>query len=183
LRALFTAPTMAEGWALYCEEMMHEQGFFADERVRLLQLRDQLWRACRVIVDVGLHTGKMSFNDAVSFLVRKAKLERGIAAAEVRRYCENPTQPMSYVVGKLLIHELREDYRADRGEAFSLRQFHDDLLSHGTIPIALVREEMGVPRRNGEKEWLRVLTRANRPATAGRRPGGTNAKARTAQPA
>jgi uncharacterized protein (DUF885 family) len=181
LRTLFTSPTMAEGWALYCEELMYEQGFFGDERVRLLQLRDQLWRACRVIVDVGLHTGKMSFNDAVSFLVRKAKLERAIAAAEVRRYCENPTQPMSYVVGKLLIQELRDDYRAARGDAFSLRQFHDDLLSHGTIPIELLRKEMGVPRRNGEKEWLRILTRANRPVPPNPRVRRTAGHTKTAQ--
>ncbi len=169
LRTLFPTPVFSEGWALYCEEMMHEQGFYACDEIRLLQLRDQLWRACRVIADVGLHTGKMSFNDAVGFLVRKAKLERPNAITEVRRYCAHPTQPMSYVVGKLLLLELRGDYEAERGDSFSLREFHDEVLSHGTMPIDLVRREMGIMRRADEKELYRSLTRNARPPRTARK--------------
>ena len=147
---------------------MHRQGFFSDERMRLFQLRNQLWRACRVIVDVGLHTGKMSFNEAAGFLVRKAKLERHNALAELRRFCETPTQAMSCVVGKLLIEELRDDTEAEQGAEFTLRGFHDNLLAHGTIPLDLVRREMGVARRAQEKEILRVLTHTPRSLHPGR---------------
>ncbi|MDM7913710.1 MAG: DUF885 domain-containing protein, partial [Candidatus Eisenbacteria bacterium] len=147
LRLLFPCSTMVEGWALYCEEMMYGQGFFRSEKVRLLQLRDLLWRACRVIIDIELQTGRMGFNEAVSFLVRKAHLERPSAVAEVRRHCAYPTQPMSYIAGKALIEELLRDYRAARGSRFRLREFHDDLLSHGPIPIDLIRLEMGIERR------------------------------------
>jgi uncharacterized protein (DUF885 family) len=157
LRHLFMTSVMAEGWALYCEEMMYEQGFYRSPESRLLQLKDLLWRARRVIIDVSLHTGTMSFQEAVDDLVRKAKLERPNAEAEVRRYCASPTQPMSYVVGKVLILELRDDVRAHRGSDFSLRDFHDDFLSHGTLPVDLIRREMGIPRTDGS--LLRGLLR------------------------
>lgn len=147
LRFIYTSSTLSEGWALYCEDLMYRRGFFNDDRIRLLQLKDLLWRACRVIIDVGLQTGQMGFTEAESFLVRKARIERPNARAEVRRYCANPTQPMSYVAGKILIDELLEDTRSVLGGRFDLRAFHDEFLSHGTIPIELVRMEMRIPRR------------------------------------
>ena len=144
LRHLMETSVFAEGWALYCEELMWEQGFYHDLRSRLLQLKDALWRACRVIVDVSLHTGKMSFDEAVDFLVKEAKLERVNAEAEVRRYCQSPTQPMSYLLGKVQILELLKDYKKLKGADFDLRKFHDELLSHGTIPFKYVRKLMGL---------------------------------------
>jgi len=144
LRHLVHTSVFAEGWALYCEQMMWEQGFYHDLRSRLLQLKDALWRACRVVVDVNLHTGKMSFDEAVDFMVKEAKLERVNAEAEVRRYCQQPTQPMSYLLGKVQILELLKDYRKLKGKDFRLRKFHDQLLAHGTIPVKYVRELMGV---------------------------------------
>jgi uncharacterized protein (DUF885 family) len=99
----------------------------------------QLWRACRVVIDVGLHDGTMSFDDAVGLLVDTAKLERINAEAEVKRYTQSPTQPMSYIVGKMEILRLRDDYRKQQGAAYSLKEFHDHLLSYGSIPIGLVR--------------------------------------------
>jgi uncharacterized protein (DUF885 family) len=147
LRFIYTSSTFSEGWALYCEDLMYRHGYFTDERVRLLQLKDLLWRACRVIIDVGLQTGQMGFTEAETFLVRKARIERPNARAEVRRYCANPTQPMSYVAGKILIDELVEDTKATLGDRFDLLTFHDEILGHGTIPIELVRMEMRIPRR------------------------------------
>jgi len=144
LRHMMHTSVFAEGWALYCEEMMWEQGFYGDWRSRLLQLKDALWRACRVIVDVSLHTGKMTFDQAVKFLVKEAKLEEVNAITEVRRYCQTPTQPMSYLLGKKLMLELLEDYKARAGDKFKLRKFHNELLAHGTIPVKYVRELMGL---------------------------------------
>ncbi len=144
LRHMMHTSVFVEGWALYCEEMMWEQGFYGDLRSRLLQLKDVLWRACRVVVDVSLHTGKMTFDQAVKFLVKEAKLEEVNAITEVRRYCQTPTQPMSYLLGKKLILELLEDYKQRAGAKFKLRKFHNELLAHGTIPVKYVRELMGM---------------------------------------
>lgn len=140
LRKTFFTSSFAEGWALYCEELMYEEGFYTDPRVRLMQLKDQLWRATRVLIDVGLHTRGWSFEKGVGFLVDNAKLEKTNAEKEVKRYCSTPTQPMSYLVGKAQIMDLRRELRLAEGKRSKLKEFHDLLLSFGTIPVALVRE-------------------------------------------
>jgi uncharacterized protein (DUF885 family) len=131
-----------EGWALYCEEMMYQEGFYGDEGARLMQLKEQLWRACRVVIDVKLHTGEWSPAQCAQFLVDEARLEVESARVEVQRYCANPTQPMSYMLGKKQLLALRADEEKRKGDKFNLREFHDEVLSHGTIPFRLVREEM-----------------------------------------
>ncbi len=143
-RRVFFTSVFAEGWALYCEQLMWEQGFYTDARQRLLQLKDQLWRACRVVVDVGLHVHGWSPERAVDYMVEEAGLERPNAEIEVRRYCSTPTQPMSYAVGKREILRLRDRYRARTGNGFHLRDFHDRLLSWGTIPPPLVAHALGL---------------------------------------
>ena len=142
VRRVFGTTVFVEGWALYCEEMMYEQGYYTDIRTRLFQLKDQLWRGCRVVIDVKLHTKKMSFDQAVDMLVNVAKLERVNAIAEVKRYTQEPTQPMSYVIGKLEVLKLRDEYKKLKGAEFDLKKFHDQLLSYGSIPVKLVREKM-----------------------------------------
>jgi uncharacterized protein (DUF885 family) len=127
----------AEGWAFYCEQLMGEHGYYRDWRLTLFQLKDQLWRSARVVIDAGLHTGMMGFDEAVTLLVEGAHLARAQAEGEVRRYCLTPTQPMTYAMGKEQILALREEL-AD----LPPRQFHDLLLSSGTIPFALVRQEI-----------------------------------------
>lgn len=146
LRMLLETSVFSEGWALYCEQLMWEQGFYDDLRARLLQLKDQLWRACRVILDVNLHVGGWSFERAVSFLVEKAKLEQPNAEAEIRRYCQTPTQPMSYAVGKEQVLAVLADYKNKRGAAFNLRQFHNEFIRHGSLPLKQLRILMGLPR-------------------------------------
>ncbi len=142
VRRVYSTPVFVEGWALYCEEMMYEAGFYPDPRVRLFQLKDLLWRACRVVVDVGLHCEGMTPEGAVDLLVSKARLERPNAETEVRRYCATPTQPMSYLIGRREILALRDAYRARAGSRFSLGEFHDALLGYGSIPVGLVREAL-----------------------------------------
>jgi uncharacterized protein (DUF885 family) len=142
LRRLADSPVFAEGWALYCEELMLEQGFFMDPLARLYQLKELQMRACRVVIDVGLHTGTMSFDDAVRMLVEEAMVERANAVAEVKRYCYTPTQPMSYLVGKQQIIEIRDEVRSRLGKRFNLHDFHKALLGCGTVPPALARMEL-----------------------------------------
>lgn len=142
VRRLFGTSLFWEGWALYCEEMMYEQGFYTDPRTRLLKLKDQLWRGCRVVIDVGLHTRKMSFDEAVEMLVKVAKLEPVNAKAEVKRYTTDPAQPLSYSLGKMEILKLKDDYKNLKGKDFNLKSFHNKLVSYGSIPIKMVREKM-----------------------------------------
>src|SRR5207245_7736832 len=85
-----------EGWGLYVEELMTELGYLDDPETRLLRLKDLLWRAARVSVHVGRATGEMSFDEAVRFMVERARLEQPNAVAEVRRYTLNPLPPSTY---------------------------------------------------------------------------------------
>jgi uncharacterized protein (DUF885 family) len=142
LRRLADSPLLAEGWALYCEELMHTLGFYVDPLTRLYQLKDLLWRACRVVLDVGLHTGTFTYMQAVDYLREQAMVERVNALAEIKRYTLTPTQPMSYLVGKLEIQALRADAERRLGRRFDLHDFHAALLARGTMPPALVKQEL-----------------------------------------
>jgi uncharacterized protein (DUF885 family) len=141
MRKLAASDVFIEGWGLYVEELMNELGYYTDEE-RLMQLRWTLVRAARVLIDVGLHTKGMSVDEAVKMLVDTAHLERDVALSEVRRYAETPTQPLSYLVGREQIFKLRERFKARAGASYSLKKFHEDLLSHGSIPLGLVEREM-----------------------------------------
>jgi len=133
-----------EGWALYCEEMMKDAGFLDDPRSRLFQLKDTLWRAARIVVDVGLQRGEMSIDQAIDFMVDEAALERVNATAEVKRYTANPTQPSSYLIGKGQIVGIRRRYEEARGRGFDLKVFHDALLDVGSVPPKLAALALGL---------------------------------------
>ncbi|MDW8102389.1 MAG: DUF885 domain-containing protein [Anaerolineae bacterium] len=137
----FIATLFIEGWAFYCEEMMEEMGFIDKPIQKLGRLADQLWRAARIILDVSLHSGKMTVEEAVNFLVERCQLEPANALAEVRRYTQTPTQPQSYLMGKLLILELISDYRQVKPRA-SLKELHDSILGCGSLPPALMRQRL-----------------------------------------
>jgi uncharacterized protein (DUF885 family) len=152
VRKVVDAAIFAEGWALYAEELMAELGYYTDEE-RLMQLAWTLVRAARVVIDVGLHTRGMSFDDAVTILTRDVNLEPTLARNEVKRYTMSPTQPLSYLVGREAIFALRERFKAQEKERFSLKRFHEELLPRGTVPPALLAREMfGDARRPGSDE-------------------------------
>ena len=135
-RAIFS-----EGWALYSEELMSELGYY-DDAQRLIQLEWALVRAARIIIDVGLHVGNMTFEQAVKVLTDEVHLERSLAVSEVKRYTETPTQPSAYMIGRQKILELRERTRHRDGANFSLKGFHADLLTRGNVPPSLLANEM-----------------------------------------
>ncbi|MFO8036038.1 MAG: DUF885 domain-containing protein [Anaerolineales bacterium] len=137
----FLSPLFIEGWAFYCEELMEELGYIADPIQRLGRLSDQLWRAARIILDVSLHTKGMSVEEAVEFLVEECRLEPGDARAEVRRYTNSPTQPQSYLMGKLAILDLVEEYRSAHPQS-SLREIHDDIMGCGSLPPRMMRRQL-----------------------------------------
>jgi uncharacterized protein (DUF885 family) len=133
---------LIEGWAFYCEEMMEAQGFLAAPAVRLMRLNDQLWRACRVVIDMELNLGLMSFAEAVEFLSREAHIDRPKAELEVRWYAGAPGYPMAYLIGKREIMALARDFARRRSP--SLKAFHDELLEWGATTPALIRRGMGL---------------------------------------
>lgn len=136
-RKHFASSIFAEGWALYCEQLMSDAGYYGDPRVRLFQLKDRLWRAARVINEIGIHCYALPMDDALRFLVEKVGLTHGAARAETRRYIAEPGQPMSYLIGELEVERLRKKFRR-----LPLKEFHDLLLDSGTIPFCLVEKEM-----------------------------------------
>lgn len=138
-RKAFRSSAFVEGWGLYVEELMADLGFFAKPETQLLRLRDLLWRAVRVSVDVGLATGTMGFDEAVAALVDRAALERPNAVAEVRRYVLDPLQPSSYALGRAAFLKMRGRAR-ERG--WGMKEFHDRLLALGAIPPSLAEEEL-----------------------------------------
>jgi uncharacterized protein (DUF885 family) len=130
-----------EGWAFYCEELMEQLGYISSPVQRLARLKDQLWRAARIVIDTSLHTGGMSVEEAVNLLVERCHLEPGNALAEVRRYTAHPTQPQSYLMGKLALLDLVEAYRKEK-PGMSLREMHDAILSCGSLPPKLMRRAL-----------------------------------------
>ena len=145
IRRAIDAAIFSEGWALYSEELMSELGYY-DDAQRLIQLEWTLVRAARIIIDVGLHVGSMTFDQAVKVLTDEVHLERALALSEVKRYTESATQPSAYIVGRQKILALRERAKARDGARFSLKAFHSDLLSHGSIAPSLVGREMFADR-------------------------------------
>jgi len=144
VRRVSWTPVTVEGWALYCEELMAEQGFFASVEERLFQRLHLLWRAVRIVLDVGLHTRGMTPDQAVDILVDRVAVDRPRARAEVSRYCAWPTYQLCYAVGRREFLELRQTWREHAGPGASLRQFHDTVLSYGGLPVSLIRWGMGL---------------------------------------
>ncbi|HEX2765230.1 MAG TPA: DUF885 domain-containing protein [Candidatus Limnocylindria bacterium] len=139
LRRAYRTPYFNEGWALYAERMMREQGFFTDLRHEMNQYEATIFRAARIIVDTSLHMGEMTWDEAVDFMVGHTGLTEPTAKAEVTRYCAWPTQASSYLTGCLEIVRIREAFFARRGssDTDALRAFHDTITSSGGLPIAL----------------------------------------------
>ncbi len=144
VRKLIGTPLTIEGWALYCEEMMGEEGFYRSVEERFFQRVHLLWRALRIVLDVGLHTRGMTVEEAVDILVNRVHFERKNAEAEVRRYCAYPGYQLCYAVGRRELRALRDSYRAAQGASFSLRGFHEAALQYGGLPVSLMRWGMGL---------------------------------------
>lgn len=132
---------MVEGWGLYVEELMTELGYLDQPDTAMLRTKDLLWRAARVVVDVGLATGELTFDQAVAYMVERAKLEAPNALAEVRRYTLNPTQPSSYALGRQAILGLRAKARE---KGWGMRLFHDKILGAGSLPPKLLARDVGL---------------------------------------
>jgi uncharacterized protein (DUF885 family) len=151
----------AEGWGLYAEELMSEEapgrpyGFYTPAEY-MYELQGQLLRAVRIVVDVGIHTGRMTFDQAVDFFTAnvsffpnacaQAETDAGARAVcegarrAMYRYSKWPTQAITYNLGKNAILQLREDYKRARGDRYTAKDFHERLMRMGTIPVGYIRE-------------------------------------------
>jgi uncharacterized protein (DUF885 family) len=138
-RMLTDAPEFVEGWGMYSEQMMREEGFDAGPAFRTAMYTDAVWRSCRIILDVRMHRGELTPDEATDFLVEHTSFETANARSEVRRYTYTPGYQLSYLLGKVLILGMREDERRRRGADFSLKAFHDTLLRNGSLPISFHR--------------------------------------------
>ena len=134
-RLLNTSATLYEGWALYCEQMMHELGFITEAESRFVLLKDRLWRALRIMIDIGIHTRKLGIDEAAKLMQEKLGFSYAQAMGDLTWYSHAPGVPMSYGTGWALINNLKEQQK--QKENFNLKTFHDTLLSSGSIPLSL----------------------------------------------
>jgi uncharacterized protein (DUF885 family) len=145
-RLMNPSATSYEGWALYCEQLMQEQGFLARPESRILLLRDRLWRALRICIDVELHTRELTLEAAADRLITVLGFPRDQAIADVTWYTQSPTVPLGYATGWALINALRT-----RVAPGSLQGFHDQLLAPGAVALPL-----GIARGFGKETWESV---------------------------
>ena len=152
IEKIFHSYAFVEGWAHYCEQMMLDQGFGGPKKppgteeelkraakYRMAQASEALLRLCRLCTAIKMHTQNMSVDDATKFFQENCYYEEKPARAEAMRGTFDYGY-LSYTLGKLQIMKLRDDYRAQQGDEFSLEKFHDEILKHGTPPVRLLRE-------------------------------------------
>jgi uncharacterized protein (DUF885 family) len=144
-RLLNASATLYEGWALYGESLMHEQGFLDRPAHRVLLLRDRLWRALRIVLDVELHTRGLALEAAAERMTRELGFPHAQALADLTWYTRAPTVPLGYATGFLLIEAVRRRLLA---AGLTLKAFHDRLLAVGSIALPLV-----IRRAFGDAVW------------------------------
>jgi uncharacterized protein (DUF885 family) len=127
-----------EGWALYCEQLMQEQGFLKSRQHRFVMLKDRLWRALRIIIDVKTQTGAMTYEEAADLMVRELHFPRAQACGDLNWYSQAPAVPMGYALGWSIINRMRQQETSRLRAKFDLRDFHDRLLGAGSISLPLV---------------------------------------------
>ena len=142
LRHYVRESIFSEGWGLFTEQLMFEEGFLQGDDVKLTQLRNRLWRAARVILDASLHTGQMTFDEAVDFMVEEVRFDRVAAELEVGMYTGRPTYFLGYLIGMVKIDEMRHEWIEMYGEPEEPRELYDELLRIGSLPPSLVRAEL-----------------------------------------
>jgi len=132
----FTA--YAEGWALYSERLAWELGFEKDPLDNLGRLRDEMMRGVRLVVDSGIHYKHWSREQAIAYMMENTGMAESDVTAEIERYFVDPGQALAYKAGMLKILELREKAKQALGPKFTLAKFHDQVLTHGALPLALL---------------------------------------------
>lgn len=133
---------MGEGWALYTESLGRELGLYTDPYQYMGALGDEIHRAIRLVVDVGMHTKGMTREQAIKYMMDNEAIDQQGATAEIERYMAIPGQALSYKIGALKIRELRTKYEQQLGAKFKIQDFHDELLKDGVMPLAVLEQKM-----------------------------------------
>ncbi|MGF6846084.1 uncharacterized protein (DUF885 family) [Chitinophaga sp. W3I9] len=131
-----------EGYALYCESLGKELGLYTDPYMYFGRLTDEIHRAIRLVVDVGLHTKGWTREQAIKYMMDNEPVSTQEATAEIERYMAIPGQALSYKIGELKIRGLRNQYTKSLGSRFSLSSFHDELLKDGCVPLSVLEQKM-----------------------------------------
>ena len=127
-----------EGWGLYTERLADEMGLYSSSLDRMGMLSADSMRACRLVVDTGMHALGWSRQQAVDYLLANSPMRQGHAAAEIDRYAVTPGQALSYMIGRLEIQRIRREAEARQGAAFDIKAFHDAVLDSGPMPLGLL---------------------------------------------
>src|SRR5262245_3306652 len=131
-----------EGWGLYAESLGDEMGLYDDPYSKFGQLMYEIWRASRLVVDTGMHYFHWNRQKAIDFMMENTTKQELEVAAEIDRYIVWPGQALAYKVGQLKISELREKARQSLGDKFDIRDFHDELLKDGALPLDQLEMKM-----------------------------------------
>jgi uncharacterized protein (DUF885 family) len=137
-RRVISFSSYQEGWALYAERLAAEMGLTPEPLDQLGRLRDEMLRAVRLVVDTGIHYKRWTREEAIEYMMDNTGMGEQEAGAEVERYIVEPGQALAYKVGMLSILGLREKARAELGDRFDLKQFHNEILSHGALPMTVL---------------------------------------------
>jgi uncharacterized protein (DUF885 family) len=132
----------AEGWALYCEKLGREMGFYQTDATEFGRLNFEIWRAIRLVVDTGLHSMNWSRQQAIDYFLKYSAKDGKDIEVEVDRYLVWPAQALSYKIGELRFLALREIAEAELGDHFDIREFHDILLGKGALPLDILEEQV-----------------------------------------
>ncbi|HEY6148627.1 MAG TPA: DUF885 domain-containing protein, partial [Thermoanaerobaculia bacterium] len=131
-----------EGWGLYCEGLGSEIGLYTDPYSRFGRLTYEMWRACRLVVDTGLHAKGWTKQRALAYLAANTALSLHECETETDRYIAWPGQALAYKIGELKIRGLRRKAEEALGPAFDVRDFHDVVLSGGTVTLPILEERV-----------------------------------------
>ena len=135
-------PAYGEGWALYAESLGDELGVYDDAYAKYGYLSSEMFRACRLVVDTGIHAFGWTRDRAIRYLVDNSGITEPFAVAEVDRYYVNPAQALSYRLGELKIKALRAKAQAALGERFDLRRFPNALIDDGALPLSVLERRI-----------------------------------------
>ncbi|EDL49766.1 DUF885 family protein [Erythrobacter sp. SD-21] len=141
----------SEGWGLYSEELGKDMGFYTDPYSDFGRLGMELWRACRLVVDTGIHHKRWTREEAIAYLTENTPNPDGDIRKAIERYVVMPGQATAYMIGKLKIMELREHAQTELGDDFDIRAFHDVILTNGPVPLSIMKENVNdwIARRQG----------------------------------
>ena len=141
-RTQYGYTAFSEGWGLYSEALGKEMGFYTDPYSDFGRLAGEIWRAIRLVVDTGIHSKGWTEEQAVAYFRENSPQPEAAIRSEIRRYIVNPGQATAYKVGMIHIQRLRDEAKAELGDRFDYRAFHDTVLGGGSLPLPVLEQRV-----------------------------------------